>query len=172
MSQETCYGKTELGRAELRARRVPLNPKLRALLVMIDGKQTVNDYLEKLTGFGIDKEAFTELVTKGLIEVLGAPVADMGNTFAPLVDEIPQEVEVVQPNVAASERLGKIYDFYNSTIRDVIGLRGFMLQLDVEKATTLDDYRDLRERFLTAVTRASSDAVARSLKRELDRLLG
>ncbi len=171
MSQGIYYGKTELGRAELRARRVPLNPKLRALLVMIDGKQTIDDYLEKLQGFSIDKEAFAELLNMGLIEAKGAQVVDPAPTIAAPVTAIAVADAPVPPATAGSERLSQIYDFYNSTIRDIIGLRGFMLQLDVEKATTLEDYRALRERFLSAVTRASTEAVTRSLKHELDRLL-
>jgi len=170
LNQALYYVKTELGRAELRARRGPLSHKLRALLVMIDGKQTVAEYLEKLKDFGIDVNAFADLANKGLIEVKAVASMNDGQTFSPGMEDTPApHTQTSVPETKSTER--QLYEFYNSTIRDIIGLRGFTLQLEVEKAGTLEEYRALRERFLTAVHKTATETVARSLTRELDRLL-
>ncbi|TAK91713.1 MAG: hypothetical protein EPO06_03145 [Burkholderiaceae bacterium] len=164
---QAIYKKTERGRTEVRARRLALSHKLRALLVMIDGAQTVAAYLEKLHGFGIGEEAFTQLERDGLIEKI--PTAQPVDATAPITAGGPTTAGGLTDPEADQRR--RIYNFYNSTIRDTIGLRGFMLQLDVEKATTLEDYRALRERFVAAVGKSVDPDTARRLQEELDRLL-
>lgn len=178
MNQNVCYIKTEAGRHELHARQMGLAPKLRTLLVMIDGRQSVADYLHKLSGTGIDPEAFLQLQELGLIQgntphsaqpenpVAIEPLAAPAEVSAPLEDPL-----LILERQRVQEHMHQIRDFYNNTIRDHIGLRGFMLQLDVEQASTLEDYRALRERYVTALNKSTSATAARVLIEELDQLL-
>jgi hypothetical protein len=64
-----------------------------------------------------------------------------------------------------------IYQFYTETIKSTIGLRGYSLQLKVEKAGSIDDFRALRDPYLEAVLKAKGNEVARSLRARLDQLL-
>ncbi len=64
-----------------------------------------------------------------------------------------------------------VYDFYTRNIRSTMGLRGFTLQLRVEKATTLDDLRQLRDPFVEAVQKAKGRDKAALLAQQLDQLL-
>ncbi|MRX10914.1 hypothetical protein GJ697_24130 [Pseudoduganella sp. FT25W] len=64
-----------------------------------------------------------------------------------------------------------VYDFYTKTIRSTIGLRGFTLQLRVEKAATLDELRQLRAPYLEAVQKAKGRDKAALLAQQLDQLL-
>jgi len=52
-----------------------------------------------------------------------------------------------------------------------MGLRGFTLQLRVEKATTLEDLRQLRDPFVEAVQKAKGRDKAALLAQQLDQLL-
>lgn len=189
MSLDSCYIKTEAGRNELHARQMALAPRLRALLVMIDGRQRVSDYLKKLEGTGIGVESFIQLQELGLIQIMVPHAAPLSHPAAPSSSEAPLAEPAVQPDAVVEDslklqehqqlqqlqqlqqRMQQIYVFYNTTIRDTIGLRGFMLQVDVERATTLDEYRALRERYVTAVNKAANPSVARLLIEELDKLL-
>lgn len=64
-----------------------------------------------------------------------------------------------------------VYDFYTKTIKRTIGLRGFTLQLKVEKAATLDDLRQLRDPYVEAVLKAKGRDKAALLAQQLDQLL-
>jgi hypothetical protein len=64
-----------------------------------------------------------------------------------------------------------VYDFYTRTIKSTIGLRGFTLQLKVEKAATLDDLRQLRNPYVEAVQKAKGRDKAALLAQQLDQLL-
>lgn len=64
-----------------------------------------------------------------------------------------------------------VYEFYTKTIKSTIGLRGFSLQLKVEKAATLEELRQLRDPFLEAVQKAKGRDKAALLAQQLDQLL-
>jgi hypothetical protein len=64
-----------------------------------------------------------------------------------------------------------VYDFYTKTIKSTIGLRGFTLQLKVEKAATLDELRQLRDPYVEAVQKAKGRDKAALLAEQLDQLL-
>ncbi len=72
--------------------------------------------------------------------------------------------------MSTSQQLA-VYDFYTRNIRSTMGLRGFTLQLRVEKATTLDDLRQLRDPFVEAVQKAKGRDMAALLAQQLDQLL-
>nr|WP_315259633.1 hypothetical protein [uncultured Duganella sp.] len=71
----------------------------------------------------------------------------------------------------STERQLAVYDFYTKTIKSTIGLRGFTLQLKVEKAATLDDLRQLRNPYVEAVQKAKGRDKAALLAEQLDQLL-
>lgn len=71
-----------------------------------------------------------------------------------------------------AEQFRQVYAFYNRNIKTVIGLRGVMLQLKVEKAVGLDELRELRTAFLQAAIKAKGGELALALREELDGMLG
>lgn len=64
-----------------------------------------------------------------------------------------------------------LYNFFNETIRSAIGLRGYSLQLKVERATTIADFRALRQAYLESVLKAKGPELEHSLRNRLDQLL-
>jgi hypothetical protein len=88
-------------------------------------------------------------------------------------EQAPPEQADAQPAAADSpERFRALYDFYNQTIKSTIGLRGIALQLKVEKAAGIDDFRALRLQYLQAVLKARGREMAVSLRDRLDQQLG
>lgn len=63
---ETTYRKSPLGSEEIAQRKLQLPPRLRSLLIMVDGKRSVTD-LAKLSPVPVD-EALGALLSHGLIE--------------------------------------------------------------------------------------------------------
>lgn len=159
------YDKTDKGREEIAARRYGLAPRLRPLLVMVDGKKHADELLDKLAAIGLSAANLQELADAGYIQAC--------HRSEPAPVEAPPEVarEPVA-ELGEKERFLAVYQFYNDTIKSAVGLRGFGLQLKVEKASTLDELRQLRNAYLEAVRKAKGDEAARSLRGRLDALLG
>uniref|UniRef100_UPI001B8D933B hypothetical protein n=1 Tax=Collimonas silvisoli TaxID=2825884 RepID=UPI001B8D933B len=153
-------------------------PRLRTLLLLVDGKTGNDELLRKVAGLGLSQEHLDELLQAGLIQVS----ADTGNTGndAPVVVE-PAVLKSIPPPAApisaeqvlppGQTQFEAIYHFYNDTIKSMIGLRGYGLQLKVERASSVQDFRDLRQAYLEAVLKAKGEEIARSLRGRLDQLL-
>ncbi len=75
------------------------------------------------------------------------------------------------PVPAIDPQFESIYNFFNQTIKKTIGLRGFALQLKVERASSINDFRALRDSYIAAVKNAHGPEVARDLGDRLDVLL-
>ena len=220
------YDKTDKGREEIATRKHRVPPRLRTLLVMIDGNLPLDALLKNFAGLGVTKESIDELVDQDFIslvagglepdvaepDVPGRPPAsskarmaarragpssilgpssvlgDQGPATEPMPEPMPASTSASNPplpRVAAApdenavpipnddaERFRHLYDFYNQTIKSTIGLRGIMLQLKVEKCSTIDDFRELRQQYLEAVLKSKGSEMALSMRGRLDQLLG
>jgi len=169
----SVFDKTEKGREEIATRKHHLAPRLRTLLVLIDGKQSKEELLKKVAGIGLGEEGIEELMNNGFIEtpVASQPAAVAAATAQP---EKPA-IEAAEPANAilpeGENQFQAVYHFYTETIKSTIGLRGYGLQLKVEKAATIDDFRALRQPYLEAVLKTKGNEMARSLRSRLDQLL-
>src|SRR5471032_1213294 len=172
------YDKTDKGRNEIATRSQHLAPRLRTLLLLIDGRRSEQELLASVAGLGLTETALAELLAQGYI-VLSRSYATL-----PAVDEVVVPLEtapaVVAPStggvqaamvVDAVQQFQSVYNFYTKTIKSRIGLRGFTLQMKVEKAASIGDLRELRQPYLDAVLKAKGDAVADELRAQLDQLL-
>ena len=71
MAADDVYRKTELGSAEVKERKLKLNPRLRTMLILVDGVQTEAQLQEEAAGIGAPEDFLDQLVSAGLIERLG-----------------------------------------------------------------------------------------------------
>ncbi|HEY0847788.1 MAG TPA: hypothetical protein VGE12_20650, partial [Noviherbaspirillum sp.] len=155
----TIFDKTDKGREEISTRKYQLAPRLRTLLVLVDGKQPKDELLKKVTGIGLTEESIEELVNNGFIQAIAAPEPPTPVEATP-TEEPAQQAQKASGNGILPEgqtQFQAIYQFYNETIRSTIGLRGYALQLKVEKAATIDELRELRKPYLEAVLKAKGN---------------
>lgn len=91
MDKNTLFGKTAAGREALTSRPAGLGPRLRALLIMVDGKRNLAEF-EKLTG-SLEQatSSLTELMAGGWVEVVGA------DGLPKVVAAVPVEVPAAAP---------------------------------------------------------------------------
>jgi hypothetical protein len=164
----SIYDKTAKGREEIATRKFQLASRLRALLVLVDGHRSEQELLHNVAGLGLTEAALQELLEQGYI-LLAASYASLPE---------PEPLPAPEPEAAASpgaadpvQQFRSIYDFYNKTIKSTMGLRGFTLQLKVEKAGSVDELRDLRAPYLEGVTKAKGRDTAALLAQQLDQLL-
>ncbi|GGD01952.1 hypothetical protein [Undibacterium terreum] len=188
------YDKTDKGREEIATRKYQLASRIRTLLVMVDGKQTEDDLLKKVAGLGLGQQNIDDLIEQQFIAaVTAAPAAATAprapsvnssppeNTaaatapLAPMEDNGPDSVLGLgagpETELDEAARFQAVYNFFNETIKSTLGLRGFTLQMKVERAATLEDFRELRRPYLEAIQKAKGNEMARSLRDRLDQLL-
>jgi hypothetical protein len=195
------YDKTEKGREEIATRKYQLPPRLRTLLVMIDGRNPLDTVLRNIAGLGLNGESVNLLVANEYIHLVSGGEEAANEPEHPAAAGRPaslrrppgvrrphplqsaqaggdaaEEPAPIAPDTAAAvgeaERYRAVYEFYNQTIKSTLGLRGFALQLKVEKAANLETFRELRTPYLEAVFKAKGAELARSLRDRLDTLLG
>jgi hypothetical protein len=174
------YDKADKGREEIATRKYQLAPRLRSLLVMIDGKQSEAELLKKVLGLGLNEQSLIDLLeqefivmsTSGMTEPAPALAASPASAIAnpSLTAGSTPTMPVTSPAETAA-RFQALYNFYNETIKSTLGLRGFALQLKVERAGNLQDFNDLRNVYIEAVLKAKGKEMARSLRDRLDQLL-
>ncbi len=174
------FDKTDKGREEIITRKYQLQHRLRSLLVLIDGKKTTPELLQKVSGLGLDMQSLAELVAGEFIEgVAIVPESAMEQEIARPAAAIPP-ARIPDPEAASgkgsngmmsAEAFLALQSFFNQTIKSMIGLRGFTLQLKAERAHTLDEFRALREPYLAAIQKAKGNEIMISLRDRLDQLL-
>lgn len=171
----TCvYDKTDKGREEIATRKYHVPPRLRTLLVMIDGKRTSDVLIGDLAAIGLTEGSFDQLLRDDYIRLIGSAAPAQRDTPPPVprLEAVPQAAHETRVPEDGGERFRSLYDFFTQTIKSTIGLRGFSLQLKVEKCSTVDEFRALRLAYLDAVRKARGREMALSLRDRLDALLG
>ncbi len=100
--QQAIYDKTDKGRDEIATRKYQLQSRLRSLLVLIDGKKTEPELIQKIGGLGLDQNSLNELLNQNFIQRVSLETKDAPPTVAPmtpsetmtatLTDEVPDTI--------------------------------------------------------------------------------
>jgi hypothetical protein len=156
--QNIIFDKTDKGREEIITRKFHLASRLRTLLVLVDGKHTSDDLLGKVAAIGLTQASLEELEQQGYIQRQNSSIVQTDDDYA-------------NSQINSIELIQVLYNFYTESIKQNLGLRGYNLQFIVERATTLQDFHDLRTAFLDAVNKVQSEKKAFEIRDQLDELL-
>ncbi|MDB5761763.1 MAG: hypothetical protein JWQ21_758 [Herminiimonas sp.] len=166
------FDKTGKGREEMATRKHGLSLKMRSLLVLIDGKNSGEDLVKKFSYLGLNDQNLAKLLEEGFVQsVQPAPAATPAAQAAKPVAEQHKQPAAEEILAEGETQFHAIYNFYTHTITSTLGLRGYGLQLKVERASSIEDFRALRTKYLEAVFKAKGDEMTRSLRNRLDQLL-
>jgi hypothetical protein len=91
MDKTGVYSKTPKGHQEIRERSHKLAPKLRQLLIMIDGQSDVATLMERLEAMGDIRSHLSALAHLDLIEVRGGAMNPPSSVSAEPADDAIQE---------------------------------------------------------------------------------
>jgi hypothetical protein len=156
--------KTDAGRAEMQTRALIKERARRNLLLLIDGSKSEEMLLANLAG--ITAEDFQELRKLDLIApaagavTVGHPPA-RATSFEATRPILPQPPE------------GKALDYSQFTaaltklISAQLGLRGFTLTLAVDKASTIEELRDVAQRVIEQIRERKGEAAAAEARKTL-----
>jgi hypothetical protein len=179
MNDREIYSKTESGREEMRTRALQLSGALRNVLLLVDGRRSVAQLKELISGGKAPADALEQLLRQGLIEMNEAAQASSqaqsASAPAPLVPPGPPSMPLVEPVAAepavASEaqsddtqsRFNRLYTLMNELVSDYLGLRGYFMQLKIEKCANSDELLALQPELSAALIKAHGKEVGAEL---------
>lgn len=161
------YNKTEIGRAEIRARVHALTRTARNLLLIIDTSRDGLDWVGLVQG--ATAADLQTLVDAGLVEVQGGAARPVVAAPVPAAEPVASE----PPALAATEvgpglTYPELYDLLPALAKEHLGLmKGYRFALSIEKASGIDGLRQVAVDLVAEVERVKGAAVARAVKRAL-----
>jgi hypothetical protein len=155
MGSSVRFRRTAAGDAALQDRSVKLTAKLRALLHFVDGRRARLELGEVAAKLGAPEGAVEQLYSQGLIETTIGEAAN-GSALA-------WQSELADP----VKRVRTVHQFMNDTIVDALGIRAFFFVLKLERCASIADYQALADAHREAIRKASTDAHAAVINRQL-----
>lgn len=182
MDKNTLFGKTVAGREALTTRPAGLGPRLRSLLIMVDGKRNLAEF-EKLTGGeGTAATLLEQLLAAGWVEVVGADglpkaaAAAVAAVPVPSVADVQSRVSQPAPlaedaaplaRLPFSEARRQVVRFIN----DQLGPMGETLAIRAEGCKTPTDLQAALPRIREGLKSFKGSAVLQQFDEEIaDRL--
>jgi hypothetical protein len=145
------YEKTQQGVEAFHQKPSPLNPKLRSILIMIDGKKSSSDLLAVLAAIGGTEEHLAELISLGLIRAVQEQTTSSARVTPKIVSTSNTTSEMSSAaGLTDQQRYEKAYPIATK-LTSGLGLRGFRLNLSVEGAGNIHDLMALASKIKEAV---------------------
>ena len=153
------YAKTEAGRQEIEDRGRRLPPALRSILLMVDGSRDEDELNQLGQNLRAPDDAVAQLAEMGLVEAAGGR--------APVAPSVPATATIAHD----PDRYRDLYDWMSESVRKNLGLKGYFLQLKIERAQSAIELERLWPDVADAFGRAKSHAFAtRWLEETLQRV--
>lgn len=150
------YCKTEAGKQEIQDRGRKLPASLRSLLLMVDGQRDHAQLRELMKGLHAPDDALEQLMAMGLVKGDEPARAVASSPVAAPVTPLPGEVKL-PPEFG---RYRSLYEIVSDTVRRHLGLKGYFMQLKVEKCADVDELLALLPEIATALTKAKDHTFA------------
>jgi hypothetical protein len=177
--------KTDAGRAEIKARSLPLSRAARNLLLVIDGSKPGSQWLSLV--HGVTSADLDSLVSLGLIAPVAppatapaplAPITPPAPAPAPPSERLPEDwARTTQPAAYDDElppRLtepltrAQLYTYLSGeAVKRLGAFKGYTFALEVERCGTMEELQALAVQFVERVHKAKGEAAGRTVRRAL-----
>jgi len=171
------FAKTEAGRQEIEARTRRLPAALRSILLMVDGQRSDAELRSLIEGLKAPPDALEQLHDMGLIAdtwnlATGKPVArasasaSVSNAAATAATPAAGPASAPAPAVEAGTEPPRdmaseyrwLYDRMSGAVGRYLGLKGYFLQLKVERCTDVASLQQVLPDLEAALRKARGDA--------------
>ena len=159
MAAADIYRKTPRGTQEITQRKLKINPRVRTMLILIDGTRPELLVKEEGEKVGAPPDFLEQLAQMGLIEKAGK------------VDPATVAAEAAAAPVDEYTRFRAAKHFMNVTIVDALGIKSFFFTLKLERAGTIADLRELLEPYREALAKSEGDSQAAVLAGRVEDML-
>lgn len=148
--------KTAAGRDEIENRSRKLPAHLRPILLLADGQRTARQLQDLIDSLHAPPDALDQLVSLGLIA-----------ESAPTGASLSASTEAPAPTPVAANRYSVLYALMSDAVREHLGLRGYFLQLRIERCGTADELLALLPDLSAAVAKARDTRLAVEFEQRL-----
>ncbi len=142
------YAKTAAGRREIEDRGLRLVPGLRAVLLLVDGQRDERELLQMTQGLRAPEDVLAQLASLELIEAVSGSA------------EVKPAVPVTMQLGDDPLRYQQLRDWMAESVRKHLGLKGYLIQLKIERSKTAVGLEQLWPELATALGKAKSPAFA------------
>ena len=164
MGAGDIYTKTSLGVQEVSSRKMKLSPRLRTMLILIDGHQPALVLKEEAQKVGAPEDFLEQLLALDL-------VVKTGSTAALNQAESAAAQSAAAPAADEYSRFRAAKDFMNNSVVNALGIKSFFFTLKLERAGNLADLRGLIDGYQEAITKGSGPEEAEVLAGRLRDML-
>ena len=154
MHDNAIPNKTAAGRDEIESRARKLPTSLRSILLLVDGQRTARQLRDVISGLHSPADALDQLVSLGLI----ADAAPPGGATA---------VEQPAPSAEAANRYSVLYTLMSDAVREYVGLRGYFMQLKIERCSNAEELLALLPDLAAALAKARNAELGREFEQRL-----
>jgi hypothetical protein len=154
MHDKAVPNKTAAGRDEIKSRARKLPANLRSILLLVDGQRTARQLQDVIGGLHAPADALDQLVSLGLI----ADAAPANPSTDP---------ESPAPSTEAANRYSVLYTLMSDAVREHLGLRGYFMQLKIERCGNAEELLALLPDLAAAVAKARDAQLAREFEQRL-----
>ncbi len=155
---DLTYSKTDAGRAEIRAKALPLSRAARNLLLVLDASKPAAEWLRLVVG--ATAEDLQALREHGL-------VAPPGGIGAPVGEALPAVPAAAAGGSPLLDRAA-LYAYMSGQATKLLGpFKGYSFALDVERCDSLPELQALALQLVERVQKAKGDEAAASVREAL-----
>jgi hypothetical protein len=169
MKENFIYARTEKGAAEIAQRSQAIPARARSLLMMIDGKSTGAQLLDKLAAFPNSAEFLQLLEDGGYIAPVGGPAAGA----VPVAAAAPAAKPAAGGDAGGSG-IGAAKRFMTRSLHEIFGPDADSLTGKVDKAQTVAELREValkhKDLIASMASRSKSEAYWRGIEELLPEL--
>ena len=157
---DQAYQKTEAGRAEIKARALPLSRSARNLLLVIDGSKSAAEWLALVNG--VVEADLAYLLEQGLIASAQAPTGSAAPAAASLDPRQRLRAVFGDPPALSYEQL---YSFLTGQGAKQLGaLKRYAFTLEIEQCQGLEGLQQLALNLVERVAQSKGEAAAAELR--------
>ncbi len=143
------FFKTEAGKQEIQDRGHRLPSSLRSLLLMVDGQRDRLKLHEMMAGLHVPEDGLEQLLLLGLVRRNELPTTA---ALGPLPGQVTMPLEF--------GRYRRLYETVTDSVRRHLGLKGYFMQLKVEKCTNIEALLGLLPEIAVALAKSKDHAFA------------
>jgi len=144
--RDVLWTKTEAGRTEITSRALKLSPAMRMVLLLVDGRRTGDELARMAVDLHAPADTLDSLARLHLIEPLGG------------IDS--QGVAAIAPTGSTTaERFRLLYGLMSESVNQHLGLRGYFMQLKIERCADADALAALLPTLSDAIAKARGESV-------------
>lgn len=140
MDAQAIYRKSEKGSEAIATRGHGVGGKLRMLLILVDGKKTVEELTRMAAGMGESAALLQQLLSEGLIELASAPAT--------------------APAAVPGADLGKVKPLATRLLAELLGPAADELAMRIEASKDVPQFIDAMKRAYTLVREIKGAAAA------------